>query len=359
VKVLFVTRKWPPAVGGMETYSYELCKAMKDKVDLQLFKLPGKEDGAPPSVVALALFFIHVLFHVIFNGRHYDIIHIGDFVLAPIGVVAKLFSKKSKVLIMIHGLDILYGNRTGLAPSIYRVYQKLMVKMGSADHFIANSENTGRLCNEAELNPVTVIPLGVNVSLPAVENNQHDNTILFLGRLVKRKGALWFATNVMPLLGEQYRLKVVGKVWDVSEQAGLINCKNVDLIGYVSNEDLFQLKQSCMLAVMPNQLSENNTDVEGFGLVAAELSVQGVPIIASNIEGLTSAVIPGKTGFLVESDNVAQWQQEIENVAKWDTEQRSSFCITFRNETIQYFSWQRVADDTVRLYESLISQEVS
>jgi phosphatidylinositol alpha-1,6-mannosyltransferase len=358
VKVLFVTRKWPPAVGGMETYSYELCKAMRDKVDLQLFKLPGKEDGAPPSVLVLALFFIRALFYVLFNGRHYDIIHIGDFVLAPIGFVAKLFYKKNKVLIMIHGLDILYGNRTGLAPSIYRVYQKLMVKMGSADHFIANSENTGRLCNEAKLNPVTVIPLGVNISLPAVENNQHDNTILFLGRLVKRKGALWFATNVMPLLGEQYRLKVVGKVWDESEQAGLINCKNVDLIGYASNEDLFQLKQSCMLAVMPNQLSENNTDVEGFGLVAAELSVQGVPIIASNIEGLTSAVIPGKTGFLVDSDNTVQWRQQIETISNWDQKQRSAFCETCKNETKQFFSWERVANDTIHLYEKLLNNNI-
>lgn len=358
MKVLFISRKWPPAVGGMETYSYELCKAIEAKVDLHIRKLPGQEDGAPPNPIALGLFFIRSLFHVLIYGRRYDIIHIGDFVLAPIGVVARLFSRKSKVLIMIHGLDIIYGNRSGLAPAIYRVFQSVMVRLGSADHYIANSENTGKLSEAAKLMPVTIIPLGVNINLPAVHNNQHDNSILFLGRLVKRKGALWFATNVMPLLGGRYRLKVVGKVWDESEQVGLSCCENVELIGYASDEDLFVLKQKCMVAVMPNQLSENNTDVEGFGLVAAELSVQGVPIIASNIEGLTSAVIPEKTGFLVESDNIKQWCQQIENIARWDTEQRAAFCSSARNETIQFFSWQRVANDTVKLYQRLLTNDM-
>lgn len=355
MKVLFITRKWPPAVGGMETYSYELCFTLKDKVELSVRKLPGKVDGSPPNPIALALFFIRSLFYVLFYGHRYDIIHIGDFVLAPIGVVARLFARKTKVLIMIHGLDIIYGNRSGLAPAIYRVFQNIMVKLGSADHYIANSDNTGKLCEEAQLTPLTVIPLGVNVSLPAVKNSEHDNSILFLGRLVKRKGALWFATNIMPLLGEQYRMKVVGKVWDESEQVGLSHCKNVDLIGYASDEELYTLKQRCMVAVMPNQLSKNNTDVEGFGLVAAELSVQGVPIIASNIEGLTSAVIPGQTGFLVDSDSTLQWREQIEAIAKWDFAKRVSFCDSCRTKTKQYFSWQRVADDTVKLYQKLLT----
>jgi glycosyltransferase involved in cell wall biosynthesis len=109
---------------------------------------------------------------------------------------------------------------------------------------------------------------------------------------------------------------------------------------------------------MPNQLSENNTDVEGFGLVAAELSVQGVPIIASNIEGLTSAVIPGKTGFLVDSDNTVQWRQQIETISKWDQKQRSAFCETCKNETKQFFSWERVANDTIHLYEKLLNNNI-
>ncbi|GAA0856971.1 glycosyltransferase family 4 protein [Aliiglaciecola litoralis] len=356
MKVLFVTRKWPPAVGGMETYSVELCKQLENHVDLTIRKLPGKEDGSPPSPIAILVFFISSLFFLVFNAKRYDVVHIGDFVLAPLGWISKILAPKTKTVIMIHGLDILYGNRRGLLPAIYRVYQHTMQKLYCADYFIANSENTGRLCISAGFSPVEIIPLGVNTHLPPLTSSDHDSSILFLGRLVVRKGALWFAKNVLPGLPEHITMKVVGKTWDQSEEGGLLNCHRVEMMGYVSEQSLNILKQQCMLAVMPNQPSENATDVEGFGLVAAELSMQGIPLLASNIDGITCAVLDGKTGFLVEHDNVQQWQTKVLEIEKWTAQQRQDFSRRCIAETESYFSWQRVAQDTLTLYKKLMSK---
>lgn len=358
MRVLFVTRKWPPAIGGMETYSFELTKVLEDKLALDTLSLGGKEDGGPPTMGAMLLFILRSAWFIIRHGRKYDAIHIGDFVLAPLGLISKLFARRAKVVIMIHGLDVLFGNRPGLLPAIYRIYQSIISRLPISDHYIVNSENTGKICEKLQLTPVTVIPLGVNVDLPAVDTSGHKFRILFLGRLVVRKGALWFAKNVLPKLDPKFEFVVVGKTWDQSEQLGLEACDKVNIVGYASDEVLAKLKTESCVAVMPNQPSENQTDVEGFGLVAAELSVQGMPLIASNIEGLTSAVMDGETGFLLAHNDLDTWVAKINEIATWDKEYRNRYSEQCRTRAIEYYNWQRVADDTIGVYQKLIQQSM-
>jgi phosphatidylinositol alpha-1,6-mannosyltransferase len=355
LRVLFITRKWPPAVGGMETYSYELTQVLKDELKLEVLSLAGKKDGGPPSLFSMLLFLVKSAWFVLRHGRSFDVIHIGDFVLAPLGLISKIFSRQTKVVIMIHGLDILFGNRPGILAGIYRVYQYLISRLPIADEFIVNSENTGEICKQKKLTPVTVIPLGVNTALPAINTNEHQYKILFLGRLVVRKGARWFAENVLPLLDKKFEFVVVGKTWDKSEQDGLENKERVNLVGYASDEVLAKLKSQTCLAVMPNQLSINQTDVEGFGLVASELSVQGIPLIASNIEGLTSAVIDQKTGFLLPHDDIQAWVAKINEIATWDSATREQYSANCRTLAVDYYNWERVADDTMGVYKKLCS----
>ncbi len=39
--ILFITRKWPPAVGGMETYSVKLSQALQKLSTVEVMALPG------------------------------------------------------------------------------------------------------------------------------------------------------------------------------------------------------------------------------------------------------------------------------------------------------------------------------
>ncbi len=343
MRVLFISRKWPPAVGGMETYSYELTKAMRrTNIDFEVTCLPGKKNGDPPSSFAQLLFFLRCFFYLMRERSKFDLIHLGDFALAPLALIAG-----RKVAITIHGLDILYGNRKGLTPLIYRTYKNTISALKPADLYIANSINTGELCEKNGLRPIKVTPLGVDTKLPPVRVGLQRREILFLGRLVKRKGAAWFSQNVLPKLEEDLRFIVVGKSWDSSEERILAENDRVELKGYVGEKELKRFKETALLAVMPNQPSHSETDVEGFGLVAAELSVQGVPLVASNIEGLTSAVINEQTGFLVRHDDVDAWKSKIEQIAKWDDSTRLEYSRKFRDEATKHFSWQRVANDTL------------
>lgn len=50
---------------------------------------------------------------------------------------------------------------------------------------------------------------------------------------------------------------------------------------------------------------------EPFGRTAVEAMSHGIPVIASNIGGLKDIVINGKTGYLVEPKNIAEWKSKI------------------------------------------------
>ena len=50
LRVLFLTRKWAPAIGGMEVYSMELSEELSHKVNLTVRSLAGNKDGSPPGM---------------------------------------------------------------------------------------------------------------------------------------------------------------------------------------------------------------------------------------------------------------------------------------------------------------------
>ncbi len=63
---------------------------------------------------------------------------------------------------------------------------------------------------------------------------------------------------------------------------------------------------------LPNITVPGN--VEGFGIVALEAESCGLPVIASNIQGLRDAVISGKTGYLVGEGGVEGFLEKIESM---------------------------------------------
>ncbi len=113
LKVLFITRKWPPAVGGMETYSLELSKELSKICDLNIRTLPGRPDGTP-AYSSVARFFVLSSMFFIAIRRRSEIIHIGDLVLWPLGLVAQIFQPSARLIITAYGLDIVYGSRVGV-----------------------------------------------------------------------------------------------------------------------------------------------------------------------------------------------------------------------------------------------------
>ena len=62
-------------------------------------------------------------------------------------------------------------------------------------------------------------------------------SVLFVGRLARRKGCRWFIENVLPRLSEQFRFVVAGTPWDAEETAALDN-ERVTFLGPIRGEAL-------------------------------------------------------------------------------------------------------------------------
>ncbi|MFM6980516.1 MAG: glycosyltransferase family 4 protein [Micrococcales bacterium] len=349
MKVLFVTRTWPPAVGGMQTYCKELCHELEKISELEVEALPGKINGHSPSPQALVWFLIRNFFTLGFK-KTYDVYHFGDLVIWPLAWVTMLFKPKSKIVITVHGLDLIYGNRPGLAPTIYRIYAKLAVALlGKRAVIVANSRGTAKLCETAGFKKIATTPLATTLQAKELDAVKTEPFVLFVGRLVKRKGPDWFAANVLPLLPKHITMKVAGPAWDKSIAEALNANPRVEYLGLVSNEELTSLRQRAIAVLMPNIIIGNH-DFEGFGLTAPEAAAEGGILIASAIEGIPDAVIDGKTGFLVPENTPEAWVTKISELDKWSQKDRLKFIKQAQELVATHYSWKRVAKQTLESY---------
>ena len=361
-KVLFVTRKWPPAVGGMETYSLELSEELTKlpEIDLTIKKLPGREDGRPPGVLSIAGFLIATAWHLVTNRGRYDVVHLGDMAQIGLAWINRLCSPGTRNVIALHGLDVIYGRRNGLMPRIYKTYTQFASRRHCIDCYIANSRFTAVLLEEEGFAPVTVVPLGVRLATdhdrPAIEAIGDKRFVLFFGRVFRRKGPRWFAEHVLPLLPDDVLLYVVGTIWQQSDGEYLQDNPRVKMLGAfpvdISRDQFETLKRQAVAVIMPNRKNTDGRDVEGFGLTALEAADHGAPLIAADLEGIRDAVIHGKTGFLEAAEDVQGWAGRIIDLMDWSVTQRREFSREAHQALQQHYSWHRVAIDTVKVYKS-------
>lgn len=353
MRILFVTRKWPPAVGGMETYSVELVRELSkiSDADVKTLALPGRPDGRSPGMLSLLRFLSDVALHLIANAGRYDIVHFGDFVLSPLVFFTFRLSKTPVCVVSLHGLDIFYGNRKGPIPRLYRFMTKIMsnVLRRSGARVISNSTATHDAAACFGI-ASTVIPLGARPCHVFPRSGNNRNTILFAGRIIGRKGPRWFGDNVLPLLPDEMRLAVAGPEGEAEEAAGLRLNPRVDMLGSLFGDDLARARREALCVVMPNRPSRDAGDMEGFGLVAPEASAAGAIVLASAVDGIVSAVRDGETGFLVDPDNPLCWARRILAIAALTEDERDAFTSRSIALTREHYSWSRVAHDTYGIY---------
>jgi phosphatidylinositol alpha-1,6-mannosyltransferase len=145
--------------------------------------------------------------------------------------------------------------------------------------------------------------------------------VLCVGRLVERKGYIWFVQEVMP------------KVIAALPEALCIMCgegplrrplealiakanlgKAVLLLGRVDSETLWHVYAAASVFVMPNIPVPGNP--EGFGLVSLEARSVGTPVVVANLDGIAESVAIGEDGMVVPPMDSHQFSNAIVQVAQ-------------------------------------------
>lgn len=244
-----------------------------------------------------------------------------DIVLGGSGLVSPVTSILSRIararsVIFVHGLDLVVDNC---------VYQLFFVPiLRRHDRVIANSQNTRRIaidkgCRASQvevLNPGSTIPpktvLRDAASIRANLGFQDNNVILFIGRMVRRKGLAEFLEKSWPLILAQRPDAVLLVVGDSPDNALLQDPKGakrlveaierfgndaVRFLGAVEDDVLWNCYAAADALVFP--LIRVKGDVEGFGMVAIEAAASGTPTVAFPVGGVVDAVADGFSGLLV------------------------------------------------------------
>jgi phosphatidyl-myo-inositol dimannoside synthase len=340
--ILLVTRKWPPAMGGMETWSVEVASEFQLHHNLSVHALPGKQNGDAPNWLALLGFGLKELIRLPFRNRS-DVAIGGDMAIWPLIWVCRAKQK----MLAAHGTDVGFACRHGVLPFLYRSYMRLGAALLKDIVVIANSRSTSDNARKLGFSSIKIIPLAARTfQLPPIQ--QPESYLLFAGRLIQSKGCSWLVREVLPQL-PNLKLKIAGTVWDESERA-VFSHPQVEYLGVLTQAELLPVMRNALAVVLPN-IRTGST--EGFGLVVVEASSVGAVVIASDIGGFRDSVIADKTGFLIEPENPRAWIDAITEVEQWTSAQRYEFTLASQCLAAESFNWQRVVKEIVEVFVSM------
>lgn len=338
----------------MENFSYNLYTHFdSDKTETTLISL-GK------SQKNLIWFLPYALIKTVCIAGKYDIIFVGDALLSIIGFFTKLFHKKKKVLVNVFGLDITFKN------PLYQLYLKLFYNC--FDKYISISRETDNTLRQKGISDSVIITPGVDIDQFQSEYtdfrkirskyNISDNEVILItvGRLVKRKGVNWFVRNVMPKFkGQNVRYLIIGsgdEYETISKSIREFELESqVTMLGRIEKADLDSIYLGADAFVMPNIHIDG--DMEGFGLVAVEASLAGLPVVASGIEGIKDAIKDGKNGWLLESGSIDDYYEKISEICR-NREECRSMARKFQEYTAKVYSWDSICDQYVKLFQTLL-----
>ena len=305
-KILFISRNYPPKIGGLEIYSYNLIREFEQHHIVHKIVLSR-------SNIHLLWFLPYCLVVGAVTAWRHSLghIHLCDGLLSPVGIILKLITR-AHISVSIHGLDITYRN----------VFYQLLIPRCTArlDKIICVSHATLSECRHRSVpeKKSVVIPNGIRPDELYLDQpkavlqrqlepiigraNREKKILVTVGRLVKRKGVAWFLDSVMPRLDPDYIYIIAGDGPELASIRQRIRThaweQRVFALGRVTGDVRKILYNAADIFVMPNITVPD--DMEGFGIATIEAGSCGLPVVASNLQGIRDAVLEGQTGYRVD-----------------------------------------------------------
>ena len=132
----------------------------------------------------------------------------------------------------------------------------------------------------------------------SLDTSKNRNTILYLGRIDKRKG-IEFLIRCMPEVRNQipdFQLLVGGKGGHLEKMKSLVGSlnleENVTFLGFVPDERLNTLYNQAQCVVVPSIF-------EGFGITVIEALAAGTRVVGTDVDGIREILQNGEYGRLV------------------------------------------------------------
>jgi len=380
MRLLFVTQDFPPDVGGIQTYSWEVVCRLAGRVEalsvlapdrpgatsvdrdapFPVTRLPGRPDLLPLALLPVLPAWA--------RRRQIDVAVHAQWQTVGASVLARaLFGWPRRVVCAAHGRELLF-NPASAWPGLGAAYDRLRRGLlRRVDAFLPVSHYTAGLLHERGVPPdrTHVVPNGTNperfrprddTALRQRLGLSDGPLVLTVGRLVRRKG-VDTVLRALPAIAEAcpdvtYLIAGTGpdrtRLERLADRLGIQD--RVHFVGQVDHDRLSLYYSAADLFVMPAR--EDPPDVEGFGLVFLEANACGTPVIGARTGGIPDAVQDGETGLLVPPsapDRLAEAALQVLTDPKW----AGTLGQRGRRRAVHEASWTHIAD---RIYDLLTSQ---
>lgn len=319
-KTLLVTLEYPPDIGGVASYYSNLVSQLPSN---DVVVLTNKHQALLPWRKSFGAIIRAMRKHSV------KTILVGQ--VLPLGTVVACLSYIYPVrfIVFIHGMDIAVPQQFWRK----RILIKWIIKRAS--HVITVSQYTASKISQYTntQTPISIIHPAAHIT-PAVltktiERKFEVPFILSVGRLVERKGfdkaIEAFAKIHSSFPNVQYIIAGSGS-YEPTLRSLISKYRleeKIQLTPNLSDAEIAQLYAECEYVVMPAR-TVNEVDFEGYGITVLEANTFGKPVIGGLNSGMTDAIEPNKTGWLVDGTNVediaAAMKQALEN-----TEQRHNY----------------------------------
>ena len=293
-----------------------------------------------------------------------DIIHVHDWLVYPAGAEAKAFLD-SVLVSTLHSLE--FRRSGGIQTPESKMIDSLEWWITFETSIIIVCSNSMKFDAVKQFrvpeDKILVIPIGIEpdkFTHIQVDREQihgkyaihpNEKLILFVGRLTNQKGceylikALSYVANYFSV-----KLVIVGDGYQRAELEVLARTSGVGdrvrFLGFVPDDDLNRLLLAADVMAIPSVY-------EPFGVVALEGMAAGVPIVASDVDGLGEVIKHEENGIAVFARDPSSIAWGISRILS-DPGNTQRLVHNARKDIQSRFSWQSVARLTLMAYQKAL-----
>ncbi len=263
------------------------------------------------------------------------------------------FSNFHPYLISTWGRDIYKG----LDGSFF-YKQLLRFSLSKADYITATSKELAKGTQTFTSKKVLQVPFGVDVDhfKPLVNKKRGQELVIGVVKKLEPYYGIDYLVKAFSLLEKKFSNIVLWIIGEGSEKEKLrslcVDYKidhKVHFKGLVSQKDLPEYYNHIDIFAVPSL-------IESFGVVVVEAAACGLPVVATNVNGLPETVKDGETGFLVPSQNVEALADKLTLLID-DSALREGMGKKARNFVEVNYTWQNNAAEMLQLYENILDQK--
>lgn len=333
------------------TVGDEIDKDHESLDQVEVFRIKKK------SRFFFALFFFMLVLRL---NKKYDFDALHSHFVGPLTIICGVAAKLMGVpyVVTAHGIGLLPDN---FLKKIYLFFPKKVIcvsrYVASLAHKYADKKKIEFIPNGVD--PDKLIPTKKQSQMKKLLKIKNKKVLLSIGGLVARKGQDTIIKALPGVMKKEPNIVylVVGKGQEKENLVRLTKKlkieEKVKFIDDISDRDLANYYNLCDIFLLMSKTIKEKSGIEGFGIVYIEASFLGKPVIGGKSGGTADAIEDGKTGFLIEPNNVNELERKIILLLK-NKSLRDKLGKNGRKRVLNGFLWKHNVDKLTRLYKELI-----